>query len=531
MGVSDTNERNLESSASASKWAHCSSLTASSARNRLRRSLTSMRRRCSKVRGIELRSLRGGAGCGTVLPMSSPHAIFTPDHEELRAVVRRFVDQEVRPNVDEWERAGRFPDALFRRCGELGFLGLHYAARWGGSDGDLASGLLFVEELARCGAGAIPMAISVQSHMATPALSEFGTDAQRARWLVPAITGEKIGAIAITEPDAGSDVAAIQTRAVRDGDTWRVNGRKMFITNGVRADFLTLVAKTDPDGGHRGISLFIVDTNLPGVSVSRQLEKLGMHSSDTAEIALDDVIVPRSDLIGLEPGQGFAQLMWQLQYERLAGAAASVGHATQVLEDTIAYARERETFGRPIAQHQVIAHKLADTATELEAAARTPLLHRLARDARRVSRYGDLDDEEILRAGTEPFGRRVPPGVRRRGLPRGDAGHARVPRRASPTHRRRHGRNHERSHRETVRARTRHIGISAGIRPAGLSATIRSPCSWSRICQAQSRSSIASTTVAPRLSDSSTDTGARSASGHITNSKRGMAPALRCDTA
>jgi alkylation response protein AidB-like acyl-CoA dehydrogenase len=300
--------------------------------------------------------------------VSSPHAIFTAEHEELRAVVRRFVDTEVRPNVDAWEREGRFPDSLFRRCGELGFLGLHYPARFGGSDGDLAAGIVFVEELARCGAGAIPMAISVQSDMATPALAHFGTDDQRERWLVPAITGEKIGAIAITEPDAGSDVAAIQTRAVRDGDVWRVNGRKMFITNGARAHFLTLVVKTDPGAGHRGISLFVVDTSLPGVSVSRQLEKLGMHSSDTAEIALDDVPVPHADLIGLEPGQGFAQLMWQLQYERLAGAAASVGHATQVLADTIAYARERKTFGRPISEHQVIAHKLADAATELEAA-------------------------------------------------------------------------------------------------------------------------------------------------------------------
>ena len=300
--------------------------------------------------------------------MSSRHAVFTAEHEELRAVVRRFVDTEVRPNVDAWERAGRFPDSLFRRCGELGFLGLHYPARFGGSDGDLAAGLVFVEELARCGAGAIPMAISVQSDMATPALAHFGTDDQRQRWLVPAIAGEKIGAIAITEPDAGSDVASIRTTAVRDGDVWRVNGRKMFITNGVRAHFLTLVVKTDPGAGHRGISLFIVDTSLPGISVSRQLEKLGMHSSDTAEIALDDVPVPHADLVGLEPGQGFAQLMWQLQYERLAGAAASVGHAAQVLADTIAYARERKTFGRPISEHQVIAHKLADAATELEAA-------------------------------------------------------------------------------------------------------------------------------------------------------------------
>jgi alkylation response protein AidB-like acyl-CoA dehydrogenase len=296
------------------------------------------------------------------------HPVFTPEHDELRTSVRRFVDSEVRPHVEEWERAGSFPDSLFARCGELGFLGLHYSSRWGGSDGDVAAGLVFIEELARCGAGAIPMALGVQADMATPALAEFGNDEQRERWLRPAIAGTKIGAIAITEPDAGSDVAAIRTTAQRDGEVWRINGTKMFITNGTRAHFLTLVAKTDPDAAHHGVSLFIVDTSLPGVRVSRRLEKLGMHSSDTAEIALENVAVPADELIGGEPGRGFQQLMWQLQYERLSGAAACVGHAAQTLEDTITYARERSTFGRPIAQHQVIAHRLADAATELAAA-------------------------------------------------------------------------------------------------------------------------------------------------------------------
>ena len=296
------------------------------------------------------------------------HAIFTAEHEELRGSVRRWVESEIRPHVTEWEAAGSFPSALFRRAGELGFLGLHYPQRWGGSGGDLAAEIVFVEEVARCGAGGIPMALSVQTDMATPALAEFGTDDQRERWLRPAIAGEKIGAIAITEPDAGSDVAAISTRGVREGDVWRINGRKMFITNGTRADFLTLVVRTGDEPGARGISLFIVETSLPGVSVSRKLDKLGMRCSDTAEIALDDVAVAHDDLVGLEPGRGFAQLMWQLQYERLAGAAASLGHAGWVLEETIAYAKERHAFGRPIAQHQVIAHKLADAATEMEAA-------------------------------------------------------------------------------------------------------------------------------------------------------------------
>lgn len=296
------------------------------------------------------------------------HPIFTPEHDELRVSIRRFVDKELKPHVDEWEDAGFFPDSVFRRCGELGFLGLHYDERWGGAGGDLAAGLVFMEELGRCGCGAIPMAVGVQSHMCTPALSEFGSDELRDRYLAPAIAGTKIGAIAITEPDAGSDVAAITTRGTRDGDTWTINGTKLYITNGKRADFLTLVVQTDPGSGHRGMSLFIVDTDLTGVSVSRTLAKLGMRASDTVELSLVDVSVPHANLIGGEAGEGFAQLMWQLQYERLSGAAAGIGAAEETLTETIAYARDRQTFGRPLGDHQVIAHNLADAATELAAA-------------------------------------------------------------------------------------------------------------------------------------------------------------------
>jgi len=298
----------------------------------------------------------------------TPHPIFTPEHDELRASVRRFVEAELAPHVDEWEDAGSFPDEVFRRAGELGFLGLHYPEAWGGSEGDLAAEIVFVEEIAKAGCGAIAMALSVQTDMATPALGEFGTDDQKERYLRPAIAGTKIAAIAITEPDAGSDVAGITTRATLDGDVWRVNGTKMYITNGARADFLTCVVKTDPSAGHAGISLLLVDTDLAGVTVSRKLRKLGMWASDTAEIALDDVAVPAANLIGLEPGHGFAQLMWQLQYERMSGAAACLGYAESVLDETIAYAKERHAFGRPIAGHQVVAHMLADAATELAAA-------------------------------------------------------------------------------------------------------------------------------------------------------------------
>jgi citronellyl-CoA dehydrogenase len=296
------------------------------------------------------------------------HPIFTPAHDELRSTVRRWVEHELAPHVDEWEDAAWFPDDVFRRAGELGFLGLHYPEAWGGSGGDLAAEVVFVEELARAGCGAIAMALSVQTDMATPAIAEFGTDDQKERYLRPAIAGHKIAAIAITEPDAGSDVAAITTRARPDGDAWRVDGRKLYITNGARADFFTTVVKTDPSAGHAGISLLLVDRSLDGVSVSRTLKKLGMWSSDTAEIAFDGALVPHDNLIGLEPGRGFEQLMWQLQYERIAGAAACLGYAAQVLEETIDYARSRTTFGRPIAGHQVIAHKLADAATELAAA-------------------------------------------------------------------------------------------------------------------------------------------------------------------
>lgn len=296
------------------------------------------------------------------------HPIFTEEHDELRESVRRFVDKELRPNVEEWEDAGFFPDDIFRRAGELGFLGLHYPEEWGGAGGDLAAEVVFIEELAKSRCGAIAMALGVQADMATPALADFGSDDLKDRYLRPAIAGTKIAAIAITEPDAGSDVASITTRGVRDGDVWHITGTKMFITNGARADFLTCVVQTEPGSGHRGISLFIVDTDAPGVSVSRKLRKLGMLSSDTAEIVLEDVPVPHANLIGGETGQGFAQLMRQLQYERMSTAAAAIGYSDQVLADTIAYARERRTFGVPIASHQVIAHKLADVSTELEAA-------------------------------------------------------------------------------------------------------------------------------------------------------------------
>jgi len=324
--------------------------------------MLSVHRHRKEVRGLVLRTALTVRETGRMA-----YPLFTEEHEALRASVRQFVAAEIAPYVDQWEADGYFPDSVFERCGELGYLGLHYPARWGGADGDLAAGIVFMEELAKCGCGAIPMAVGVQTDMATPALAHFGTDDQRDRYLAPAIAGTKIAAIAITEPDAGSDVAGIRTSAVRQGDSWVINGAKTYITNGRRASFLTLVAKTDPSAGHRGISLFLVDTDLAGVTISRTLDKLGMRSSDTAEFAFTDVVVPHENLIGAEPGQGFSQLMWQLQYERLVMTAGCVGQAELAIEDAVAFAQDRRTFDTPLSDHQVIAHKLAECRTDLEA--------------------------------------------------------------------------------------------------------------------------------------------------------------------
>ncbi|MEZ0050248.1 alkylation response protein AidB-like acyl-CoA dehydrogenase [Mycobacterium sp. MAA66] len=294
--------------------------------------------------------------------------MFTEEHESLRKSIRRWVSQELEPHVDEWEATGHFPDSVFRRAGELGLLGLHYPEEYGGAGGDYLAAVILAEELSRCGCGAIPMALAVQTDMATPAIARFGTEWQKHAYLAPAISGEKIAAIAITEPGAGSDVAAIRTRARRDNDSYVITGSKTYITNGTRADFCTLVATTDPSARHRGIGLFLVDTDLPGFSVARKLSKVGMRSSDTAELFLDEVRVPARNLIGEVEGQGFAQLMSQLQMERLINAVLSVSQASVALEETIEYVKNRHAFGAPLATQQVVAHKLADAATELAAA-------------------------------------------------------------------------------------------------------------------------------------------------------------------
>ena len=295
------------------------------------------------------------------------HALFTDEHEALRRSIRSFVDKELRPHAVEWEEAKDFPDSVFHRMGELGYLGLHAPTEYGGSGGDYLTMVVLAEEMARCGSGGVAMAVSVQAEYVAPPIAKFGTPEQKERYLRPLVEGRMIGALGITEPDAGSDVAGIRTRAVRDGDEYVVNGRKTFITNGCRADVLLLVAKTDPSQRHAGISLFLVDTDAPGFHVTRRLDKVGMWPSDTAELLFDDLRVPAANLLG-EEGKGFAQIMWELQGERLAAAAGACAGAQLVLDDTLEYTRQREAFGQRIADFQSTRHKFAEMQTMIDAA-------------------------------------------------------------------------------------------------------------------------------------------------------------------
>src|SRR5215208_2501259 len=297
---------------------------------------------------------------------SRKHFIFTEEHDQLRESIRAFVTKELAPHAEQWEET-TFPDSVFRRMGQLGFLGLSYPEEYGGQGGDYYSNLVLAEEMTHCNSGGVAMGVAVHTDMATPPIHLFGTEEQKQAYLVPAIAGTRISCLGITEPDAGSDVSAIRTRAVRDGDEWVINGSKTYITNGHRADFIVLVAKTDLEAGHDGISLFLVDMDLPGVVREQRLQKLGMHASDTALLSFQDVRVPAEALLGQE-GKGFYNIMWELQGERMIGAAGCVAAAQKAFDRTLRYASERQAFGRPIGRFQVIRHKLAEMATDIEAA-------------------------------------------------------------------------------------------------------------------------------------------------------------------
>ncbi|MCW3040343.1 MAG: acyl-CoA dehydrogenase [Solirubrobacterales bacterium] len=296
------------------------------------------------------------------------HFIFTDEHEQLRESIRSFAIKELAPHADEWEET-TFPDSVFARMGELGFLGLDKPVAYGGQGGDYYSALVLAEEIVHARSGGLAMGLAVQTDMAMPPILAFGTEEQKQQWAAPAIAGTKILCLGITEPDAGSDVAGIKTRATYDAaaDEYVINGSKTYITNGHRADVIVLVTKTDPDAGYDGFTLFLVPMDAPGVIREQRLKKLGMHASDTALLAFQDVRVPASAVLG-EVGKGFYHIMWELQGERLIGAAGCVAGAQHCFDQTLKYAMERKAFGREIGKFQVTRHKFAEMATKIETA-------------------------------------------------------------------------------------------------------------------------------------------------------------------
>jgi citronellyl-CoA dehydrogenase len=291
---------------------------------------------------------------------------FTKEHDQVRKAVRDFVNREINPYVDEWEEKGIAPlHDLFKKMGELGFLGIRYDEKWGGEGLDYWYETVVLEECAKINCGGVPMAIAVQSNMATPAINDFGSDYLKKTYLKPALKGDMVAAIAVTEPDAGSDVAALKTFAQKKGDHYILNGSKTFITNGTQADFLTLLARTSDDSGYHCFSLFVVPTDLPGFKVSKKLDKLGMRSSDTAELYFDDMKIPAENLIGQE-GQGFIQQMMQFQHERFSVLPMSYIWARQMIADAVEYLKSRIVFGKPLIKKQVLRHRIAKWLTEIE---------------------------------------------------------------------------------------------------------------------------------------------------------------------
>ncbi len=300
--------------------------------------------------------------------------MWTEEQELFRKSVRDFVEKEVAPKAAELDERAEFPAALFRRCGQLGYFGLRYPEAEGGLGADFTTFCLMAEEIAR-GSLALAAAVSMQCLMGTDFVHRFGTGDHKARLLRPALAGEKIGSIAMTEPDFGSDLGGLTTRAVRDGGDWVLTGRKMWITSATVADFFTVAAKTDPAAGFKGIDMFLVERGMPGLTVGRRIEKLGVRASETSELILEAVRVPAANLLGAQ-GTGFKNLSAILAEIRAMTGALALGLAQAALEASVRYAHERVQFGKPIAAYQAIAHKLAEMGTQLEAA--RGLVHRAA---------------------------------------------------------------------------------------------------------------------------------------------------------
>jgi citronellyl-CoA dehydrogenase len=292
---------------------------------------------------------------------------FTQEHEELRRTVKNFVDKEINPHVEEWEKDGRFPmREIFKKAGDLGLLGISKPEKFGGMGLDYSYSVVAAEEFGTAHCGGVPLAIGVQTDMCTPALARFGSDALREEFLTPAIAGDAIGCIGVSEVGAGSDVAGLKTTARKDGDDYIINGAKMWITNSPQADFICLLANTSDDKPHVNKSLIVVPMNTPGITLSPHIEKLGMRSSETAQVFFDDVRVPQRNRIGHE-GAGFMMQMLQFQEERLFGAANIIKGLELCVDQTIEYTRQRHTFGQPVIDNQYVHFRLAELQTEIEA--------------------------------------------------------------------------------------------------------------------------------------------------------------------
>ena len=301
--------------------------------------------------------------------MSDREPFFTEEHDMFRKTVRAFVESELAPHAEEWEEAGIFPREVFKKFGDQGLLGLKYDTSLGGMGLDYWFTVVFGEELVRSRIAGVNMALMVQSDMATPVIHDIGTEEQKQEFLVPAIKGDKIAALGVSEPGAGSDVASIRTVARKDGGDYVIDGAKTWITNGTRADFITLLVKTDPEAAHAGVSIILFPTETKGYTIGKKLKKIGNKSSDTAELHFDGCRVPRRYLLG-EEGQGFYYLMQNFQGERLIAAIAAAAGGALMIEDAIRYGRERHAFGKPIIKFQTWRHLFADLETELEAARR-----------------------------------------------------------------------------------------------------------------------------------------------------------------
>jgi len=288
-------------------------------------------------------------------PASAP--LDSAEHHDFRTTVRRFIAEEITPHHAQWERDGQVPRSLWRRAGELGLLCMGVPEAYGGIGADFSYSAIVVEEMAR--AGATGPLFYLHSDIVAPYLVHHGSEAQKQQWLPRMVRGEVIAAIGMTEPGAGSDLAAIRTRAERDGDAWRINGQKIFISNGQIADLVLLAAKTDPARGAHGVSLLLVDTSLPGFSRGRRLEKMGMHAQDTSELFFSDLRVPLDQLLG-EEGAGFRTMMNELPQERLLVAITAVAAMEAAVEWTREYLTERQAFGAAVADKQVVRHRLVE---------------------------------------------------------------------------------------------------------------------------------------------------------------------------